>query len=174
MSCPALHLPFDPVLGSAADRDLVEVTPEVAGWSRAGLRVLRLAPGGSRTLATGDSEVFVLPLSGAVCGPVPRRSRPRRRSRPPSSWSGRDSVFTRVTDFAYVGRDSVADPDQCGGGGGRAAVVAVRDAGCRRRTAPASDVPVEVRGAGQATRQVTNFGVPGVWDHAEQADRPAR
>ena len=33
---------------------------------------------------------------------------------------------------------------------------------------PAADVPVEVRGAGNATRQVTNFGVPGVWDHAEK------
>ena len=39
---------------------------------------------------------------------------------------------------------------------------------CRRRTAPRQDVPVEVRGAGTATRQVTNFGVPGVWDHAEK------
>ena len=33
---------------------------------------------------------------------------------------------------------------------------------------PAARVPVEVRGAGNATRQVTNFGVPGVWDHAEK------
>jgi 5-deoxy-glucuronate isomerase len=27
---------------------------------------------------------------------------------------------------------------------------------------------VEVRGAGPATRQVNNFGVPGVWDHADK------
>jgi 5-deoxy-glucuronate isomerase len=36
------------------------------------------------------------------------------------------------------------------------------------RYGPAEDVPVEVRGSGQATRQVTNFGVPGVWDHADK------
>jgi 5-deoxy-glucuronate isomerase len=29
-------------------------------------------------------------------------------------------------------------------------------------------VPVELRGAGQASRQVNNFGIPGVWDHAEK------
>ena len=48
---------------------------------------------------------------------------------------------------------------------------------CRRRAArPAAPAaygagrgrPVEVRGAGPATRQVNNFGVPGVWDHAEK------
>jgi 5-deoxy-glucuronate isomerase len=43
---------------------------------------------------------------------------------------------------------------------------------CTRRLSPkygpASGVPVEVRGSGNATRQVTNFGVPGVWDHADK------
>ena len=43
---------------------------------------------------------------------------------------------------------------------------------CEPRCPPAygaaEDVPVEVRGAGPATRQVTNFGVPGVWDHADK------
>jgi 5-deoxy-glucuronate isomerase len=33
---------------------------------------------------------------------------------------------------------------------------------------PAEDVPVEVRGAGPATRQVTSFGLPGAFDHAEK------
>lgn len=36
------------------------------------------------------------------------------------------------------------------------------------RYGAAADVPVEVRGAGPATRQVNNFGVPGFWDHADK------
>ena len=47
------------------------------------------------------------------------------------------------------------------------------------RYGAAADVPVETRGAGNASRQVTNFGVPGVWEHAEKlvccrADHAAR
>ena len=46
------------------------------------------------------------------------------------------------------------------------------------RYGAASDVPVDTRGAGNASRQVNNFGVPGVWEHAEKlvccrADHPA-
>jgi 5-deoxy-glucuronate isomerase len=52
------------------------------------------------------------------------------------------------------------------------AEVALPMARCSRRLSPkygpAEDVPVEVRGAGNATRQVTNFGTPGVWDHADK------
>jgi 5-deoxy-glucuronate isomerase len=55
-------------------------------------------------------------------------------------------------------------------GGG--AQIALPSARCSTRHpvkyCPAANVPVEVRGAGPATRQVTNFGVPGVWDHAER------
>ena len=56
-----LHLPRGTV---AAEGDAVVVTPETAGWELCGLRVVRLAAGESRTLATGPNEVAVLPLSG--------------------------------------------------------------------------------------------------------------
>jgi 5-deoxy-glucuronate isomerase len=80
---------------------------------------------------------------------------------------GRESVFSRVTDFCYVGRDtSVALVSEAG------AEVALPSSRCERALPPAygaaEDVPVEVRGAGPATRQVANFGVPGVWDHADK------
>jgi 5-deoxy-glucuronate isomerase len=35
--------------------DVVVVTPERAGWTHAGLHVLRLEPGDMRTVATGAS-----------------------------------------------------------------------------------------------------------------------
>jgi len=70
-------------------------------------------------------------------------------------------VFERVSDLVYVPRD--CDVSLTSAAGGRFAVAGAR---CERRLAPyhlaAENVPVEVRGAGNATRQVNNFGVPGV------------
>jgi len=150
----------------AGDGTVVEVTPQDAGWEWTGLTVLSLPPGGTRTVRTGPSEVFVLPLAGAlalrVTGPAADEVE--------LTLTGRESVFTAVTDFAYVGRDSevvLTNPS-----GDRPAEVALPSSRCSRALPPAygaaADVPVEVRGAGTATRQVTNFGVPGVWDHAEK------
>lgn len=150
-----LHRPH----GTLADGDdPVLLTPETAGWAHTGLRVLSLPPGTSRTVATGEFEAFVLPLAGGCTVAVDGERFELR---------GRESVFTRVTDFAYVPRDAevvLSTVDGC--------EVALPMARCERRLAPAygpaEDVPVEVRGAGTATRQVTNFGVPGVWDHADR------
>ncbi len=143
--------------------DVVFLTPEQAGWTYAGLQVIQLEPGVPRTVATGPSEVFVLPLAG---GPLSVEvSDPDTETR--FELAGRESVFARVSDFVYAGRDSVlrlTSPNR--------AEVALPSARCENRLparyGPAEAVPVEVRGAGPATRQVTNFGSPGVWDHADR------
>ncbi|WP_433657132.1 5-deoxy-glucuronate isomerase [Nocardia sp. CA-128927] len=140
------------------DRDPIHLTPEDAGWTYTGLRVLKLRAGETRRLDTGEFEAFVLPLAGACTVRVDGMT---------FELSGRDSVFTRVTDFAYVPRDAevelIADGD---------AELALPMARCANRLdpkyGPAEQVPVDIRGAGRATRQVTNFGVPGVWDHADK------
>ena len=150
-----LHRPH----GTLADGDdPVLLTPEDAGWAYTGLRVLTVPAGGSRSVRTGEFEAFVLPLAGG-CTVEVDDSRFELR--------GRSSVFARVTDFAYVPRDAevtLASDDGC--------ELALPMARCTRRLepryGPAEDVPVEVRGAGNATRQVTNFGVPGVWEHADK------
>ncbi|GAA3430699.1 5-deoxy-glucuronate isomerase [Kutzneria kofuensis] len=151
----SLHRP----LGTLSDgEDPVRLAPEDAGWSWTGLRVLLLHPGTSRVIETGEFEAFVLPLSGGCVVEVDGLR---------FELSGRDSVFTRVTDFAYVPRDATVTLSTRDG-----VEVALPMARCSRRLepkyGPAEDVPVEVRGAGNATRQVTNFGVPGVWDHADK------
>ena len=108
----------------------------------------------------------MLPLSGGLRVTVTAEAAPGE-SEATYDLVGRDSVFTRVTDFAYAGRDSVLTLLSVNG-----AEVALPSALCERRRppayGPAEDVPVEVRGAGGATRQVTGFGIPGVWDHAER------
>jgi 5-deoxy-glucuronate isomerase len=138
--------------------DPIRLGPEEAGWTYTGLRVLVLAAGESRAVDTGEFEAFVLPLAGGCAVEVDGER---------FELTGRDSVFTRVTDFAYVPRDAHVVLTSAEG-----AEVALPMARCERRLAPrygpAEDVPVEVRGAGNATRQVTNFGVPGVWDHADK------
>lgn len=159
-----IHRPF---LGSpTAEGELLDVTPEEAGWEWTGLRVLRLAPGRPVTVATGGSEVFLLPLRGSLTVEVSSAVE-RGPSEARFALEGRTSVFSAVTDFAYVGRDSLVTLESDG-----IAEVAVPSARCSQRLearyAAASEVPVETRGAGPASRQVNNFGVPGVWDHAEK------
>ena len=141
---------FVPAGTAAADGFDLVVTPESAGWGFSGLRTLTLPPGGERTFATGGDELLVLPLSGSasvqVAGEV-------------LELAGRRSVFDGVTDFAYVGRDSELTVRSAGGG--VFAFPAAR-AGNRLpfRYGPASGVPVELRGAGQCSRQVNNFATP--------------
>ncbi|MEU0875121.1 5-deoxy-glucuronate isomerase [Nocardia brasiliensis] len=141
-----------------AGNDPVVLAPEDAGWHYTGLRVLTLAAGQSRTLRTGEFEAFVLPLSGSCTVRVDDVT---------FELTGRDSVFTRVTDFAYVPRDAEVTLHAQS-----ALEVALPMARCTNRLTPkygpAEQVPVDVRGAGRATRQVTNFGVPGVWEHADK------
>ena len=48
------------------DGDAVGLTPQQAGWTYTGLRVVTLLPGAERVVRTGDAEVFVLPLSGGL------------------------------------------------------------------------------------------------------------
>ena len=165
------HHPW-PTLAGPEEGDVVVLTPEQAGWTYCGLRVLSLSPGQARVVQTGGSELFVLPLSGGgvtVEVAAMARSSSQAESTAEASFdlAGRSSVFSRVTDFAYVGRDSEIRLTSEDG-----AEVALPSARCERRRparyGAAEDVPVEVRGAGQASRQVTNFGVPGAWDHAEK------
>ena len=60
--------------GSSGDHAFsLVVTPEQAGWTYSGLRVLQLPPGGTHTWATGEDELLVLPLArlgdGGLSGP---------------------------------------------------------------------------------------------------------
>jgi len=128
----------------------VTVTPESAGWTYCGLRVLELPPGGTATFDTGNEEMLVLPLAGAAQVTCAGET---------FALTGRASVFDRVSDFAYVPIGTQVTIASAGGG--RFALPSAR--ATRRlapRYGPAEAVPVEVRGAGHATRQVNNFCAP--------------
>jgi 5-deoxy-glucuronate isomerase len=135
-------------------RDALDISPASAGWSYSGLRILELAAGERETFGTGDSELIVISLSGAAEVTVDGQG---------YELEGRETVFADVSDAVYAPRD--AEVSVASGAGGRFALASAR---CERRLEPAylpkSDVPVELRGAGQSSRQVNNFGIPGVLD----------
>jgi 5-deoxy-glucuronate isomerase len=110
------------------------VTPEQAGWTFSGLRVLELGPGVSHRFDTGEDELLVLPLTGGCVVSCDGQR---------FEVEGRNDVFSRVTDFVYVPRDARVEVATMGGGG-RFALPSAR---ARRRLparyGAASDVPVE-------------------------------
>jgi 5-deoxy-glucuronate isomerase len=150
---------FFPAGTLAEGADPLVMTPERAGWELCGLRVVRLEPGAERALATGADEIALLPLSGGGVTVTVDEQR--------FELQGRRSVFTRITDWAYLPMGAevqLASADGC--------EVALASARATRRLEPqyvaAEDVTVELRGAGQATRQVTNFLTPDAFGGADK------
>jgi 5-deoxy-glucuronate isomerase len=140
--------------GAPGSPVIVDITPFNAGWGWSGLRVFELGPGDAVSIESQGNEMLVLPLAGAAtvqCGAEE------------VALAGRTSVFDAVSDFAYIGRDRafMVSSD----GGGRFALPAAR-AGRELpfRHVPASEVSVELRGAGSCSRQVNNFCTPDTFE----------
>jgi 5-deoxy-glucuronate isomerase len=139
--------------GSAARAGFdVAIGPREAGWEHAGLYVVTLAPGESRRITGREYEWLVLPLSGQVrveCGGKL------------VFLFGRVGPFAGPTDFAYVPVGSTFTMTSIAG-----ARIALPHAKAFEtwpfRRVPAEETVVELRGAGNASRQVNNFGTPSV------------
>ncbi|WP_370642702.1 5-deoxy-glucuronate isomerase [Nesterenkonia sp. DZ6] len=136
-------------------------TPDSAatppGWAHTGLRVTTLSPGASVDLDAQAEERIVIPLAGSFEVDVDGSS---------YSLAGRASVFQGPTDVLYTGINkalSIRSPE-----GGRVAVASA-PAGTEYpvRHISRAEIPLELRGAGAASRQVHNFGTPA----ALEADR---
>ncbi|GAA3209442.1 5-deoxy-glucuronate isomerase [Streptomyces sp. XM83C] len=149
------HLPAGK---AAAGPYAVDITPERAGWGFSALKVLDLPPGGTHTFDAAGSEWIVLPLAGGCTVTVAEDTGEQT-----FELAGRPDVFSGVSDFVYVPRDAAATV--ISPGGGRFALTGAR---CERRLparyGPAFDVPVELRGTGNCSRQVNNFGAAGVFE----------
>ncbi|MCC5477277.1 5-deoxy-glucuronate isomerase [Streptomyces barringtoniae] len=149
MTSTDLHLPR----GATANAQYaVDIEPKLAGWTHSSLRVVELAPGGSHTFTTGDSEWIVLPLEGGCTVRIETASTEKGEFQ----LLGRESVFADVSDFAYAPRDTRVQI--ASGAGGRFALAGAK---CERRLparyGPAPEVPVEERGSGDCARRVRNF-----------------
>src|ERR1700750_1459884 len=137
---------------SAALPYTVDVTPESAGWSEASLWVVELQPMQELPLHTNGIEVMILPLAGS--GIVECGDGAFVRSH-------RESVFDGPADVAYIGTNQSYTLR----GEGRIAICAARaKRALPNRKVAAADVPVELRGTGNCSRQVHNFGTAGVFE----------
>lgn len=135
----------------------VEVTPESAGWGYSSLKIISLKPAASQRFETGPDEVIVLPLNGSVTVDTDDIH---------CELDGRGSVFDGPTDLVYVGSGKTATLRS--EAGGRFALCGARaQSALSVRYLPAVEVPVELRGAGQSSRQVRNFGTPGSLEAAK-------
>lgn len=145
-------------LGSSATGDWeVAIETGTDGWSHTSLYAAGLAEGESRTIAPDELEHVVVPLSGSVrvVATCPDGARE-------ALLAGRPSVFAGPTDVAYISRDANVTVTAVGG---PARVVVCGAKAAQRHTPPfrhvsADEVPVELRGAGRASREVRNFATP--------------
>lgn len=135
---------WDVSLGTADSRLQVE------GWAYTGIKVATLPPGGELDLPSAAEERIIIPLNGSFTVQVDGAL---------YELAGRSSVFAGPSDVLYSGINraiSVRSVD-----GGR---FAVATAPARKehpiRLVTASEIPVELRGAGNCSRQVHNFGTP--------------
>ncbi|MEO6997081.1 MAG: 5-deoxy-glucuronate isomerase [Terracoccus sp.] len=151
-----------PLGSTAGDGWDVVIEPDGSGWSDTGLYVGALDDGERRILEAGDRELVVVPLSGSVSVTCVDAYGERHEA----DLVGRASVLAGATDVAYLPRGSRLE--LVGRGAARVAVCTAAagksDAVRPFRYVVSADVPVELRGAGTASREVRNFGIPGVLD----------
>lgn len=117
-----------PLLAKASPtgREIVNVTPERAGWKHVGFRALRLAAEQTETVQTGARELCLVVLRGAVDVAVDAETH--------RNLGTRDSVFDGVSPAAvYVPAGKVVQ------------IRAARDAEVALCTAPSDDQPRAVR-----------------------------
>jgi len=125
-------------------------TTAVDGWKHTGLRAGDFADGDTVTLGAASEERIVVPLSGNYDVTIDGRT---------YSLAGRESVFHGPADVLYTGVGRAVTITARGGG--RLAIAsAPANAEYPVRHLTKDEIPVELRGAGQSSRQVQNFGTP--------------
>ena len=139
--------------GNSGDPDVVvEVTPELAGWEHIHFQARRLAAGRSWSWATGEHELALIPLSGAIDVDTNRGAW--------TSVGGRASVFAGLPHALYLPRRTDLTVTAAADCEFAAAWVASDQDHVPRLVTPA-DVATEIRGGDNATRQINSLLPPG-------------
>lgn len=149
--------------GTAAEGDWsVAITAQTPGWRHTSLRLAQIDPGATVRHDLAGEEAVVVPLVGGCAVEVFTGGQ---------TWTavlaGRASVFAGPSDVVYVPAGAHVQLRNDGRTPVRVAVCGARvDAPTGREPShlAAVDVPVELRGAGRCSREVRNFGTPGVLD----------
>ena len=142
----------------ARERWETVVDESTPGWEHTGIRVGVLSPGDDLSLADTGIERIIVPLAGSFTV-----THTEGGETTTTELAGRRSVFDGPTDVLYLSSAATAAIT----GEGRVAVATSPTEVVRHTTyIPASDTPVELRGAGASSRQVHNFGTPQALDAA--------
>lgn len=123
------------------------ITPESAGWIYTGLAVYHLQPNTTIELSMSDDECAVVPLVGSLRVEADDTI---------FDLDGRPDVFAGPTDLCYLpaGRIVTITSPQ----GGEVAVCTARsERGGPPAYYPADAVAIEIRGAGQGSRQINRL-----------------
>jgi 5-deoxy-glucuronate isomerase len=123
-----------------------DVTPSTAGWDHLSFRVLALD--GVEALATGENEVVIVPLAGDAHV---------RGAEGEWDVGGRANVFEALPRSLYLPRDTRVELEGCA-----ELALCMARATQRRvpRAIPPDEVEIEIRGAGNATRQISHIVKP--------------
>ncbi len=128
------------------------VDGRIEGWTHTGLRTGAVQDGGALRLPADAVERLVVPLAGSFTVAYDDTEQ---------ALEGRSGVFEGPTDVLYLGSGTAATIT----GSGRVAVAEAPTETVKPSVYVArDDVPVELRGAGQSSRQVHNFGTPAALD----------
>ncbi len=132
------------------------VDGRIPGWRHTGLRVAKLKTGIVAALTDLSVERIIVPLNGSFVVEYTVDGETSKQT-----LKGRPSPFHGPTDTVYLPLGATANIT----GVGR---VAVAEGPATKKKSvhysPAESVPIELRGAGRATRQVHNFGTPQALD----------
>jgi 5-deoxy-glucuronate isomerase len=129
---------------------VLEVTPESAGWEYVGLTIQNVAPGGVWNYSSPDDEICIVPLRGSAV--ITDGQEEWTVSRPGTMFDEKPTAL-----YLPVGSSFKATSDD----GAELAVTSSR----ATRTFPArliepDDIDVEIRGAGNAARQISHIIKP--------------
>lgn len=145
--------PDDMVIKSAQPEgsgNVLQVTPESAGWTYVGLTVEQIAPGESWSFTAEQDEICIVPLRGSAN--IESNHGEFIVSRPGTMFDGKPTCL-----YLPVGSSFTAHSDE----GAELAVTASR----ATREFPAKliepdEIDVEIRGAGNAARQISHIVKP--------------
>ena len=134
----------------AGSGELINVTPETANWSYCSLSVRRLKAGEEWSGGTGADEVALIPLGGDCT--VTAAGQSWRLGGRANVFAGQPSALYLPLDTSYMVRaDSPLE-------------LAIAGARAERRRQPVlitpEEVAVEIRGAGNAARQINHIIAP--------------
>ncbi|KGF06032.1 5-deoxy-glucuronate isomerase [Arcanobacterium sp. S3PF19] len=125
------------------------ITPEKVGWEWSGLKIANLRAGEETQIATGETELLVLPLDTGASVTLDGEK---------YMLAGRESVFASATDYLYVPRHKsfTLRAEKAG----RIALPATKATSDKPvRYCPAGEAVTALRGSGRSSRQVTNYAL---------------